>query len=738
MKKTITLKVEGMTCSHCSANVERTLNKVGIPAKVNLAKNVVTFTYDSDKTPLSYIARLIKQQGYKLVIDEKNKGFNYQLFALIFSIVTLVVAVLGMINMIIMDQGIHIDFFMFFDSNLIKLIFASLALVAIGTPFIYRSIVQIKMKRVGMDLLISLSSLASYILSVSLLIVEKDNLAEVFKMGTTTYFDSTMMILSIIYIGHMITDFVKNKSSSTLDKLQTLIPENANKINDDGSVSVVEADTLEYDDTIIVKQGEAIPTDSVVISGTGEVDEKVLSGESLPRHVKEGDEVFLSTTLISGTLTLKVVNPVADSMMSNIVNESYALDNKKGHLNRISDKIASFFVPAIILISIIAFVINYFAINQNLPENQRVTESIINAIAVLVVSCPCAFGLAVPLSSLNGFYLALKKGVLFKTGDTFEQVREIKTIYFDKTGTLTKGALGVDKCTLPDNILSVVKKVESISNHPIAKGICEYKKEILPDETVDISAIKEVPGIGLYYKEFKIGNIKLLDGVSVDHTNREILDSKDKGSIVVILKDDKLVGLIDLKDEILEDSHETISTLQKMGIRPVLISGDNKEYTNSIGQSLGFDSKDIYAEVLPNQKKEVIDKDINNDEKLRSHTCYIGDGVNDILALSATNLRVASYSASEITKAKANCILLKQKVSLIIDTIKISKKVFINIIENFIWAILYNLILIPFAIMGDISPTLASVLMIVSSLTLIVNASRIRLYKVDRNKGVGI
>ena len=736
MLRTLTLKVENMMCAHCSASVEKTFQRVGIKANVNLSKNTVRFTYDDEKIPLSYLQRLVKQQGYNLVVEKKKSVFNFNLFSLIVAIVTLVVSVLGMINMILMDEktfNIHLDFFMFFDSNLIKLIFATISLLILGTPFIYRAILSIKMKRVGMDLLIAISSLASYILSLVLLILDPVNLTNVFKMGTVTYFDSTMMILSIIFIGHNITDIVKAKSVQALNDVSSLIPNKANMVVnlESNDIQSVDVDSLQIGDICLVKTGEQIPTDSVVIKSNGSVDEKILTGESTPRYVKENDEVFLSTTLLNGPIYIKVLKPTSESLMSNIVNESYALDNKKGNLNKISDVIASWFVLAIFLVSVFTFLLNYFYLCKD-----DIATSIVRSITVLVVSCPCAFGLAVPLSSLNGFYLALKNGILFKTGDIFEKVKNIKIIFFDKTGTLTKGELKVIKNTIPSEYFSCVNIMEESSTHPIATSIKSYLKEQTYNTNIklDVKDNKEMIGLGIQNKDYKLGSVKLIkDTTKLSQENLQLIKDASITTVCLLYKDE-LVGLLQLEDEVIDDAKQAIAKLKKDTIRTILISGDLKTYTLNVGEQLGFEKEDIYYEVLPNMKKDIIEKILSSDKNLQKQTCYVGDGVNDILALSAVNLKIASYKASEVTKAKANCIMLKDDISSIEKSIRISKKVYLNIIFNFVWAFLYNLVLIPLAMLGLFSPTVSAILMIISSLTLVLNSSLLKYVKLDKSK----
>lgn len=725
-------------CAHCSSSVENTFKRVGIEAKVNLSKNTVRFTYDDEKTPLKYLARLVKQQGYTLIIDENNNKhkFSYKIFEIVVSVVVLVVSLLGMINMILMNENtfnLHINFFMFFDSNLIKLIFSTISLLVLGSPFIYRAIMSFKMKRVGMDLLISLSSLSSYILSVVLLVLDPINLLNPFKMGCVTYFDSTMMILSIVFIGHNLTDIIKNKSVSSLHDVSNLIPTKALKVVSDkeNKLEEVDVDLLEINDICFVKVGDSIPCDGIVIEGNGEVDEKVLTGESVCREVKEGDKVFLSTKLVSGPIQIKLIKTTSNSLMSNIVNESYALDNKKGNLSKISDTIASFFVLVIVCTAVVSFLLNYFLLCKG-----DIATSIIRTITVLVVSCPCAFGLATPLSSLNGFYLALKNGVLFKNGDIFEQVKNIKLLFFDKTGTLTKGNFVVSKCTIPNEYYSLIYDIEKLSNHPISKGIISYLENVEFDKSslLDPKEIKEIIGVGFSYKNYKLGSKKLItDEVKVRKEDSILLQTTLNKSIVCFLKGDELLGLMLLEDELADNAKEAIIDFKKDNIKPVLISGDTKSYTLEVGKELGFDENNIYYEVLPEKKKDIIESYIT-DEKMRKATCYVGDGVNDILALSSVNLKIASYKASEITKSKANCIMLKEDVSVIYKAIIISKKVYINIIFNFVWAFLYNTCLIPLAILGIVNPTLSALLMICSSLTLIINASFLKLVKFNSKR----
>ena len=714
MKK-VTLAVNGMYCSHCSKAVENALSQVGIMSNVNLSNNTVTFTYDETKISLEYLKRLVKRAGYELIIDEK-KHFDFNFILLPISITLLVLCLLGLVH----HFGIHNRFFFALGNDITFLVEATIALLFLGTPFVIRAIKGIRYKNIGMDFLIAFSSIVSYVLSLYIFIKNIQSGIDLTDMHVMNnpkyemgYFDATIMILSIITFGHRIIDSIKLKADKNYKKA-VLTPPKFARLNDDPN-NKIDVDEVEVEDELLVLAGEQVPVDGKVISGLGAVDESSLNGESHPRSLKTGDKIMGSTILLKGPIVMVAEKIALDSLYSSIINESYALDHKKGKLSRLSDIIASIFTPAILLISLISFFICYFGMHLTI-EN-----AIVRAVSVLSVSCPCAFGLAVPIASLSGYNSAMKYGVLFKTGDTFEKIKAIKAVVFDKTGTLSTGKFRVEAKIGDDNYFSLIKSMEEKSLHPLAIALIEELKEYSSIPNIEI---EEIPGLGLRYQNYFLGNQKTISNKNLSDDYSAFIKAHISSSLVFFSNEKEVLAIFSFKDELVPDAKTTIEKMQDAKIKCYMLTGDRKEYAFKIAEKVSIPSSQVYYEADPNKKADIL----RQIRKENGVICYVGDGINDTLALKESDLSFASYKASEVASSSADALLMKPELSVLYYALKISKKTYINIIENFLWAILYNLSMIPLAILGIIPPALCAALMIASNLTLTLNSLRLRLY----------
>lgn len=718
MKK-VTLPVKGMYCSHCSKAVTMAFNEKGITASVDLSHNCVSFTYDETKISLESLKRVVKRAGYDLVIDSKPK-FDWSYVTLGVSIPVLLFSIFGMIY----KAGVHNSFFEFFGNDVSFLIVASIAVIFLGTPFIIRAIKGLKYKNVGMDFLIALSALVSYVLSLYCLARNIQNGISPLTMSMDskylmTYFDSTTMVLSIITIGHFLIDSVKRRADKHYKKATLETPKLARRIISEAKTEEIDPDFLDVGDKVIVLSGETLPTDGKIYQGHGFIDEAALTGESRPRYVNENDLVYGGTVLSQGPLVIEVTKIALDSFYSSIINESYVLDQKKGKLSRISDKVASIFTPAIILVAIMAFFICFYGLNLS------VETSLVRAASVLCVACPCAFGLAVPISAMSGFDCAMSNGVLFKTGDMFEKVSTIKAVVFDKTGTLSTGHLVISARVGEDGYLPLVKGMEMNSNHPLSKSIIES----LPNVTaMKLNDVNEVPGFGLTYKEFVLGSEKTSLGKGLNVSMQEFIKKHESSSLVFLSNADTILLIIALDDGLVPDAKQTIEALKKKGIKSYMLTGDRKTYALKVAGELGINEECIYSEATPSDKAKIL-ADIRKKEGV---ICYVGDGINDTLALKESDMSFASYKGSEIASSSADGVLLKPELMTIYYALLVSKKTYINIIENFVWAIVYNLSMIPLTIMGILPMSFCGLVMIVSNLTLTINSLRIKFYKPNK------
>lgn len=720
MKK-VTLAVKGMYCSHCSKAVETALDQAGVISKVNLSNNTVTFTYDESKISLDYLRRLVKRAGYELVIDEK-KHFDYNKLLFPISIVLLVLCLVGMIH----HLGVHSSFIFFLGNDITFLVEATIALIFLGVPFIVRAIKGLRYKNIGMDFLIAFSSLISYVLSLYIFIKNLTagfDLTDMHVMSqdgyTMGYFDSTIMILSVITLGHQIIDSIKLKADKNYKKA-VLEPPKFARLNDE-SQTKVDVDEIEEGDELLVLAGEQIPVDGTVLSGKGSVDESSLNGESRPRMIAKDSKVMGSTVLLKGPVTMVADKIALDSLYSSIINESYALEQKKGKLSRLSDTIASIFTPAIIVVAIIAFLICFFGMGLNDEE------ATIRAVSVLSVSCPCAFGLAVPISALSGYDLALKQGVLFKTGDTFEKVKSIKAVIFDKTGTLSLGKLKVEAKIGDPKYFSLIKSMEAKSLHPLALAIVDDLKDERVDNDIEV---EEVAGLGLKYQNYVLGSQKSVIDKEMKPEFSNFVTEYNSSSLVFLSDEKEVLAIFSLEDELAPDAKKTVEKLEESGIKCYMLTGDRKDYALKIASEVSIPQENVYYEADPSKKADIL----SEIKEANGVICYVGDGINDTLALKKSDLSFASYQASEVASSSADALLLKPELYVLVYALRVSKKTYINIIENFIWAILYNLSMIPLAILGIIPPYLCAALMIVSNLTLTINSLRLRLYKPEKEK----
>lgn len=715
MKK-VTLAVKGMYCSHCSKAVENALSHAGVLSNVNLSNNTVTFTYDETKISLDYLKRLVKRAGYELIIDEK-KHFDFNLILLPTSLILLVLCLLGMIH----HLGVHNSFFFFLGNDITFLVEASIALVILGIPFLIRAIKGIRYKNIGMDFLIAFSSIVSYALSLYIFITNIQNgidftnihymSSQNYQMG---YFDATIMILSIITFGHKIIDSIKLKADKNYKKA-VLEPPRFARLNDDPD-NKLDVDEIEVDDELLVLAGEQIPVDGIIISGKGSVDESSLNGESRPRVITKDSKVMGSTMLLKGPVVMRANKIALDSLYSSIINESYALDHQKGKLSRLSDIIASIFTPAIVLLALISFFICAYGMHLSYEE------AIVRAVSVLSVSCPCAFGLAVPIASLSGYDLALKYGALFKSGDTFEKIKSIKAVVFDKTGTLSLGKLRVEAKICPEEYASIIKSMEQKSLHPLAIALVENLSEY---KSLNDIEVEEISSIGIRYNDYFLGSQKTIQDKEMSDQINEFIKNHSASSLVFFSDDKKVLAVFSFEDELVPDAKKTVSKLQEEGIKCYMLTGDRKDYAYKIANELSIPISQVYYEADPSKKADIL----RTIRKENGVICYVGDGINDTLALKESDLSFASYKASEVACSSADALLMKPELYVLYYALKISKKTYINIIENFIWAILYNITMIPLAIMGIIQPALCAALMIISNLTLTINSLRLRFYK---------
>lgn len=730
MKKVI-LKIEGMTCSACSNGLEKYLNKqVGVKnAVVNLIMNNASVEYEEEKIDIKKIEEYIKKAGFKsLGIDdlkvEEKKGKKEKNNVILIGIIFVLTMYISMTNMLGLSQisilNMHQNPVLF---SVTLFLLATIVLVLAGDILKngYKNLIH---GTPNMDTLVALGLLSSYIYSVY-------NTYMVLRGGAmyahNLYFEAVVMIVFFVKLGKQIETRNKDKSKEALKGLVTITPQNATLIIDEKE-KVVTIDEIKKGDRIICKPGEKISVDGKIVSGLTHVDESFITGESKPVLKKENDNVIAGSINYEGSIIYEAEKIGKDSTISEIVKMVYEATNTKVPIAKVADKISGIFVPAIIIIAIVSFLLS-FILYKNFAQSINIFVS------VLVVACPCSLGLATPLSVIIASTEANKKGIIIKQSEVLENAAKISTAIFDKTGTLTKGALTVSKIynyTEFDEteILEILASGEKNSSHPIALAIVNFAKE-KNIKLKTLEEFKEFPGKGIVIKingnKYYIGNKKLLEENNINLINEKDLDSvlKEGNSIVFLANESKVLALTCVKDVLKESTRDVILKLKKENIHPVMLTGDNEKTAKVIAEAAGIES--VVANVSPKRKSEVV-----KEYKQKGITLMCGDGINDSVALNYADVGVSFFNGTDIAANSSNVILMTDNLERILDLILLSKKTLKNIKQNLFWAFIYNTLMIPIA-MGLFSkfgivlnPMIASFAMTISSLTVVLNSLRLR------------
>ena len=750
-----------MHCAGCKGNIEAALKKLDgvLEVNANLVNNVVKVRYNEKKVSEEDIINACKSVGYKLeVIDEdeeysKEKSYKFDIIKLIIGIVLLLP--LMFFSMSDMYPGLIPDSFKE-PIYLLPIIELVLTLIIIGVFFNYyisgfKSLIKLSP---NMDSLIFLGSLFSLIYSVyfiiKLIVAPSDYYiyeASVGKIMFHTYLDSAAMILVIVSIGKLIENLSKRKARSTINELLKLRPKYANLIKENEIVKV-ETKFLKAGDKIIIKEGETIPLDGVIINGSTSVDESLLTGESLPIYKEEGDKVIGGSVNKDGSITVLIDKSKKDNVLNKIISLVMEASNMDTKLTRKVDKVSRIFVPIILVISVIVFCIwlgiDYGANSGNAILNSHFTsafdEAFSFAISVMVVSCPCALGLATPISLLVGSSIFAKNGILVNKSEAIENMKEIDCLVLDKTNTITNGKLTVNDYvifTKNPAKLNRIYTIEKYSTHPLSEGIATLLQDKASLEK-DFTMVSNVPGKGVkgVYKDetIYIGNESLVNEFYKGEENNVLIEKlsiyKKEGTLPIIAFTEKeIFALFSLKDELKKDAKEFIKEVKKSFKKVVLLTGDNEIIAHNIAEEVGIE--EVIANVKPDGKGEVI-------KKLKEenyHVMMVGDGVNDSIALTLADVGVGIAKGSDVALASSDFILMNDDLLDILDIIKISKKIRTNISFNLLWAFLYNVVFIPVAsgafasLHFVLSPMYASMLMALSSVTVCLNALTLFLYR---------
>lgn len=730
MNKVI-LSIDGMTCSACSNGLEKYLNKQdGIKeATVNLVMNTASIEYDDKKLVLEDLNRFVKEAGFRSLgisnpekEQRENKNERNRLIAI--SILSVLALYLSMSHMIGLPSVPGLDMMENSLNLSIVLFVISTVVLILGRHIIRNGIKNLLHKTPNMDTLVTIGVLASYIYS---LYATFQLFGGNIEYKEKLYFESVTTVIFFIEIGKYIENKNKNKTKEAIQKLVTITPKNATIIRDGEEVTVT-LDEISKGDIVVCRPGEKIAVDGIIIEGETHIDESFITGESVPVKREKGSKVIAGSINYEGTIKYEAEKIGKDSTVSEIVRLVWDATSSKAPIAKIADTISSYFVPTIIGIAVIFFIV-WYVITKNFSFAMNIF------ISILVIACPCSLGLATPLAIVIASGLCSQRGILVKSSDALENMHKVKTIVFDKTGTLTNGSLTISKIynyseEADDTIVKLTASVEKKSEHPISKAIVNYAKEknIYLKKT-DI--FKALPGLGVYGQveedDYYIGNRKLMQdkNIEIKNDNDELELSKAGNSILYVAKNGKLLALIGVKDTVRNNIKETIETIKSNNIDVVMLTGDNENTAKSIAEEIGIEN--VIANVSPKEKSEKV-----NELKENGLIAFVGDGINDSVSLVTADIGISISNGTDIAIDSANVILMNDNLEKINDFINISRNSIKNIKQNLFWAFFYNILMIPVAA-GLLSrfgillnPMIASFAMTLSSLTVVLNALRLR------------
>lgn len=730
MLKKLKFNIQGMTCVVCSGSCQKAIEKLdGVKScNVNFASGVALVEYDEEKVGEKEIYGAVEKAGYKAIAGEKQEkksGVAKVVAMLVFSVALLAYAMLAMAG-VKYPSAISPD-----DSPIVFTLIQLLLCIPVmimGGAFYIRGFKNLFRAKPNMDSLVAVSTTTAFIYSfVNFILICAGDGHKVHSL----YLESIAVIIAVITLGKFLESKSLKKTGDAIRQLTLLTPAYATVLRD-GEWVKVDSSEVKVGDIALVKAGESFCCDGEVIEGESNVNESMLTGESMPVDKGVGSKVFGGTVNGNGILKFRAEGVGETTKLSKIIKLVEDAQNSKAPIARIADKVSGVFVPVVIAIALIAGII-WWATNG-------IALAVEIFVGVLVIACPCALGLATPTAIITGIGRGARGGILFKNAESLERLGSVDTVVFDKTGTVTEGAPTLtDKYLLGDEeeILSLVRAVESVSEHPIAKAITEA----LPDNGIK-AEVKILSGYGLEGKAdgktVLCGNKALMDnyGVNVENIIEKADGFSDEGkSIIMIAIDGRAVGVLAVADTLKDDSAQAIERLKKLNLRLILLSGDNKRVADNIASKAGID--EVIANVLPEQKSEVIERLMAEGRNV----AMVGDGINDAPALAKANVGIAMGSGSDIAIESGQVVIVGGKISGVERAIRLARATMRNIKENLFWAFIYNIIGIPIAcgvlypINGYImKPMLGGLAMSLSSVSVVANALRLNMFKFDKNK----
>lgn len=738
---TAILPIEGMSCASCVAKIEKALNSMdGVyDAVVNFGTEKAIVRFDPQKVNPKDLKAAVESVGAYRVIDtglgteseEREKSYSEIKRRFIFSAISAVIVMLFSMDMIIpgLREALHpyhryINYFLF--------IIATSVLFYSGRQFFRGALAEARRFSANMDTLIVMGTLSAYIYSGVVTFFPFAFYQEGSSM-LDTYYDTTTAIIALILLGKVLEARAKLRAGDAIQKLMNLQAKTARVVRD-GVEMEIPQDEVRIGDIVLVRSGERIPVDGIVTDGESSVDESMLTGESMPLDKRQGSNVFGGTLNLTGWLSIRATKVGKETALQQIIRMVQEAQGSKAPIEKLADRVASYFVPAVILVALLTF-------SAWLIAGMGVKFALINFVSVLIIACPCALGLATPTAVIVGVGRGAEMGMIIR-GDVLETIHKVKTIVFDKTGTLTKGIPEVTDFIISQaqdrkNVLEIAGSLEKGSEHPLGQAILRFaEKEGVAFRKVE--HFRSLPGAGVEGvvdgRKILIGSISMLEaqGVRLDEF-MEVVEkiTGDGKTIVLVAEDGKAVALFGLEDGIKESASPAVAELKRMGIRTVMLTGDNKRTAQKIAEIAGIDT--YIAGVLPNKKAEIIRELRNNGEVV----AMVGDGINDAPALAEADVGIAIGAGSDVAIESSDITLVSDNLMGIVKAIKLSEITLRTIKQNLFWAFFYNTAAIPVAagvlypaFHFLLNPVLAAGAMAFSSVSVVFNSLRLKSKKI--------
>ena len=694
------LQIDKINCASCVKKIESRLDDLDgvIKASVNFANGQAVVDFDKEKISEAKIAKAISELGYptqplKLMQEHKDSSFKILIIQTVCSFVFTLPLVLHMV-------GIPIPLWL-------QIILATLIQFGGGYPFYYGTWHGLKQLSANMDTLVALGTTAAYGYS----------LYSAFIPGPQPlYFETSALLISFILLGKVFEMKAKRRASSGMEDLLKLQPQAA-RILVGKEIKEIPIEQVTRNAIFLVRPGERIPVDGMIIEGKTHVDEAMLTGESLAINKKEGDSIYAGTINQEGLLKGKATKIGSETALGNIVRMVEQAQASKAPIQRVADRVTAIFVPIVLMIALATFL--GWAVLEDYP-----VKGLIHAIAVLVIACPCALGLATPTVIMVASGKAAKEGILIKDAEVLEMAQKIKTLLLDKTGTVTEGALHVLQSTsshrhLSEDFFNLALGLAMFSDHPASKAIAEYLKK-LGASPKEMSQFIAFPGKGVsgrhLGKTHYLGSASFINAMKADITEFEQEWENELGMIVALADEKECLGYFVLADRIRQNAQEAVGQLHQMGVKVYLLTGDRKAIAEKVAKEIGVDG--FEAEILPAHKAEYVERL----KKIGEITAMVGDGINDAPALAKADIGFAIGAGTDVALESASVILMKSELIDVIKTIVLARITFQKIRQNLFFAFGYNCICIPVAAMGLLNPVIAGIAMALSSVSVVLNS----------------